>query len=168
MTTAMTWVEFGFGFGGALLFGTLAEYIIHRLMHIGLVLRKVHAEHHQASLGQGWWGEFQDYFWPSVPILPVGFLYSIPAGIGFAIGGVFYAVWAAYAHQLQHENPELVFWMRIPIHHVHHHHKMWRHNFGISVSIWDHVFRTYKKVDWHPSKRPFQYPLSSFFGIQWF
>lgn len=168
MLGTLNWAELGIGFVLALLFGTLAEYVTHRLMHVGTFFHKVHAKHHQAANGQGWWGEFRDYLLPSLPILSLGFLYSDTTGIGFAIGGLVYAAWAAYAHQLQHENPELVFWMRVPIHYAHHHHHMWRHNFGISVSIWDHVFRTYKKVDWRPRKRPFQYPLHSFIRIQWF
>lgn len=161
-------IEIGCGFVAALLVGTLAEYIMHRLMHAGKVLHKVHAKHHQRGEGQGWLGEFRDYFLPSIPILPLGFLYSVPCGFGFLAGGTFYAMMAAYAHQVQHENPELVFWLRQPVHHLHHHHKMWHHNFGISVTIWDHVFRTYKKCEWSPSKRPYQYPITSFFRIKWF
>jgi sterol desaturase/sphingolipid hydroxylase (fatty acid hydroxylase superfamily) len=162
------WTEIGGGFVAALLVGTLAEYVMHRLMHAGKVLHKVHAKHHQTAQGQGWLGEFRDYFLPSIPILPAGFLYSVDAGIGFVIGGTIYAMWAAYAHQVQHEKPELVFWLRQPVHHLHHHHKMWHHNFGISVSIWDHVFRTYKKCEWAPAKRPLQHPLSSYFRIKWY
>ena len=53
-------------------------------------------------------------------------------GIGFAVGAFAYAAFAAYAHQLQHEHPELVFWMARPVHTVHHKHQQWRHNFGIA------------------------------------
>ncbi len=164
----MVWAEIVGAFFLALLVGTFAEYSVHRLMHFGTVLGKKHAKHHQAATGQGWFGEFCDYFLPGLLILWVGFLYSRYAGIGFAAGGTFYAAWAAYSHQLQHERPELVFWLPRPVHYLHHEHKMWKHNFGISVDIWDRVFGTYKAVDWNPEKRPFQHPLSSFVRIKWF
>ena len=164
----MELVEFGVACFLALIVGTFVEYLVHRMMHSGAMLRKKHAKHHQAGFGQGWFGEFADYFLPSIIILWLGLLYSVWAGIGFAVGGIIYAAMAAYAHQVQHENPELVFWMKRPVHHLHHHHKMWKHNFGILVDIWDRVFGTYKVVDWKPEKRPFQHSILSFFRIKWF
>ena len=50
---------------------------------------------------------------------------------------------AAYAHQAQHEWPELVFWMHPPVHTVHHKFGMWKKNFGIGVDVWDKVFGTF-------------------------
>lgn len=152
----------------ALVTGTLVEYGMHRLMHSGKMLGKKHAKHHQVGEGQGWLGEFKDYFLPSLIIIWVGFLYSISAGIGFAVGGTLYAAFAAYSHQLQHEHPELAFWLPRPVHYLHHHHKMWKHNFGISVDIWDRVFGTYKAIDWKPEKRLRQYPWGSCLRIRWF
>jgi sterol desaturase/sphingolipid hydroxylase (fatty acid hydroxylase superfamily) len=98
----------------------------------------------------------------------VGFLHSFEAGIGFLAGGLFYAAWAAYSHQLQHERPELCFWLRRPVHYLHHHHHLWHHNFGISVSFWDHVFGTYKKVDWQPPPRPERLSPLMYLRIKWF
>ena len=155
----------------AFLVGTLVEYIVHRLMHARIFLYKIHAQHHQANQGQGWLMEFKDYFLPSLPVLVIGsalfwFLLSVAAGIGFALGCLFYAAAAAYAHQVQHENPDLCFWMPQPVHHLHHHGKMWHHNFGILVDWWDRVFGTYKKVEWERPER--KQPLSSYFKIKWF
>jgi len=164
----VAWVSITIAFGLAFVVGTFLEYSIHRLMHTGKMLGKKHAMHHQAGHGQGWFGEFLDYFFPSIPILWIGFLYSIPAGIGFLVGGAAYAAAAAYAHQLQHEQPELVFWLRRPVHYLHHEHKMWRHNFGILVDFWDRVFGTYKLVEWAPKRKPFQHPWRQFFQIKWF
>ena len=162
------WAEWPASILIALLVGTFVEYVVHRLMHRGTMFHKTHAKHHQTGEGQGWLGEFKDYFFPTIPVLWIGFPFSLAAGIGFAVGGIFYACLAAYAHQLQHENPELCFWMRRPVHYLHHEHKMWHHNFGISFSLWDHVFGTYKKVKWEPGKRARDYPLSTFFKIKWF
>jgi sterol desaturase/sphingolipid hydroxylase (fatty acid hydroxylase superfamily) len=147
--------------------GTFVEYWGHRMMH-SFLLRKKHAEHHRDGWGQGWFGEFIDYFVGAIPILGLGFIYSIEAGVGFLAGGLFYAAWAAYSHQLQHERPELCFWLRRPVHHLHHKDHMWHHNFGISFSLWDHVFRTYRQVEWNPPRRARDFPLRSFVEIKWF
>jgi sterol desaturase/sphingolipid hydroxylase (fatty acid hydroxylase superfamily) len=146
--------------------GTLVEYWGHRAMHSWL-LRKKHAEHHRDGFGQGWLGEFVDYFVGTLFLLWAGFLYSVEAGIGFAAGGVFYAMWAAYSHQLQHEHPDLCFWLRRPVHHLHHEGHMWRTNFGISLSLWDHVFRTYKHVEWRRARPLREVPLRAYFQIKW-
>src|SRR5437660_12791629 len=105
-------LEGGIAFLAAMLFGTLVEYVVHRLMHVRWVLGKKHAEHHKDGWGQGWAGEFWDYLVGALIVVWVGFLYSIPAGIGWLAGGVTYAALAAYAHQLQHERPELCFWLK--------------------------------------------------------
>lgn len=167
MTGQLAWV-IGIAFVGALIFGSLTEYVVHRWMHFGKLLGKKHAQHHQAGEGQGWFGEFFDYAIGSIPILWFGFVHSVPAGIAWATGGVLYAAMSAYSHQLQHERPEMVFWLPRPVHYLHHHHRMWRHNFGILVDVWDRVFGTYQPVEWKPEKRPFQHSFRDFFRIRWF
>lgn len=161
-------LEGSVAFLGAVFLGTFVEYLVHRLMHGRILLGKKHAEHHRDGWGQGWFGEFCDYFLGTLVLLWLGFLYSVPAGIGWAMGGIFYAAGAAYAHQLQHEKPELVFWLVRPVHHLHHAHHMWHHNFGISLDLWDRVFGTYKVVEWKPERRPLQHPWRRFVQIKWF
>ena len=165
---ANAWLVGGVAFLIAVLLGTLVEYAVHRLMHSGKVLGKKHAEHHRDGWGQGWLGEFWDYFLGAAPIMWLGFLHSVPAGIGLAAGGLFYACFAAYSHQLQHEKPDLVFWLPRPVHHLHHKHHMWRHNFGISVDWWDRVFGTYKRVGWARERRIRAYGLRGYFQIKWY
>ncbi|HUG92734.1 MAG TPA: sterol desaturase family protein [Planctomycetaceae bacterium] len=165
---SVPWLEASLALVLALAIGSLAEYLVHRLMHTGRLLGKTHARHHQDGDGQGWFLEFWDYLKGTLAILWVGFLYSVPAGIGFATGGLLYAMLAAYAHQIQHERPEMVFWMKRPVHYLHHKHHMWKHNFGILVDVWDRVFGTYRVVEWVPERRPFQHPLSDFLRIKWF
>jgi sterol desaturase/sphingolipid hydroxylase (fatty acid hydroxylase superfamily) len=158
----------------ALFLGTLVEYSVHRLMHAGKILGKKHAEHHRDGWGQGWLGEFRDYSVGTAPLLLGGFLLAYfglgwtAAGVGWVAGGLVYAALAAYAHQVQHERPELVFWLKRPVHHLHHKHHMWKHNFGIMVDFWDRVFGTYKPMEWNPERRPFQHPLRAFFQIKWY
>ncbi len=151
------------------LLGTLVEYWGHRMMHAFLMKAK-HAEHHRDGWGQGWFWEFVDYFLGTIYILPLGFLYPgedrIEAGIGWAAGGLCYAMFAAYAHQLQHEKPELCFWLVRPVHFIHHDRHMWHNNFGISFDIWDRVFGTYKKVEWQPDAER-RWSLRGYFTIKW-
>src|SRR5262245_31279034 len=100
-------LAFGIAFAIALVVGSLVEYWAHRMMHSWL-LRKKHAEHHRDGWGQGWAGEFWDYFSGTLPIDVAAFavcywlLDSLEAGLGFVAGGIFFAAWAAYSHQLQH------------------------------------------------------------------
>ena len=166
----MAWsvTHFVAGFVAALIVGSLVEYVVHRLMHSGKVLKRVHAKHHQVGDGQGWFGEFRGYFLPSLLIIWCGFLFSMWAGIGFAVGCTIYAALAAYAHQVQHENPDLVFWLPRPVHHLHHSERMWHHNFGILVDVWDRVFGTYRPVEYERQKSRREYSLSSYFKIKWF
>ena len=151
--------------------GTLIEYVVHRLMHARVFLYKVHAQHHQIAQGQGWLLEFRDYFLPSLPVLFVGsglfyYFVSLASGLAFCVGCFLYASAAAYAHQIQHENPDLCFWLPRPVHHLHHHGRMWHHNFGILVDFWDRVFGTYKPVEYRRAQN--RYPISSYFKIKWY
>lgn len=147
----------------ALVVGSLVEYWGHRMMH-GWLLKRKHAEHHKEGFAQGWFWEFLDYLLPTLPIDAVGFLYSWEAGWGFAAGGVAFAAFAAYSHQLQHERPELCFWLIRPVHYLHHKEHMWKNNFGISIDLWDRVFGTYRLVDWRPTER---FRLRGLFRIKW-
>jgi sterol desaturase/sphingolipid hydroxylase (fatty acid hydroxylase superfamily) len=128
----------------AVLLASFVEYWGHRLMHQNVLLKKRHARHHKLGSGQSWFGEFLDYVTPSLLLMWVGFLHSTAAGIGFVAGAVIYAAVAAWAHQLQHEAPTRVFWMKQPVHTVHHVHQEWHHNFGITVDLWDRVFGTFR------------------------
>ena len=85
-------------FGIAVVVGTLVEYWVHRWMHSWL-LKKKHALHHRDGWGQGWLGEFGDYFLPCIPVIWLGLLVSVPAGVGWALGAFVYASLAAYAHR---------------------------------------------------------------------
>jgi sterol desaturase/sphingolipid hydroxylase (fatty acid hydroxylase superfamily) len=148
-----------------LLIGSFMEYSIHRLMHSGKVLGKKHADHHAEGVGQGWLGEFIDYTLPAIVIAPFGFFLSVPIGIGLCLGALAYGSSAAYAHQLQHEKPELCFWLPMPVHHTHHEYRMWDHNFGILCDVWDRVFGTYRREPFERVQR--SVALREYFEIKW-
>lgn len=159
--------DFIIAFAGAVIYATFAEYVLHRMMHAGLVLAEQHAAHHEQGISHGWLEEFLNYFLPAQSILWVGFLYSPGAGAGFAAGGTLAIAWAAYAHQIQHENPELVFWLARPVHHLHHKFDLQHTNFGISVDWWDRIFGTYYAGDWEPGENRRSFTARHYLNIQW-
>lgn len=135
-------------FMAAFVLASLVEYWVHRLMHKPLKLGEKHRDHHRRGEGQGVVWEFRDYVLGTIVLMPWMFFVSPEAGIGWFLGGLIFAAFSAYAHQLQHDNPSKCFWMKMPVHYVHHKYGMWFHNFGLAVDWWDHVFGTYKPVEW--------------------
>ena len=131
----------------AVFLGTLAEYFVHRLMHWGILYPEGHKYHHESNDPRTYLSDFFDYGTGAVLIGWLGFLISFPAGIGWALGAFAYAALASYAHQLQHANAEMVFWMPRPVHRLHHAYDMTGHNFGILVDWWDRLFGTYRPVE---------------------
>jgi sterol desaturase/sphingolipid hydroxylase (fatty acid hydroxylase superfamily) len=136
--TVALWAVSGF------VLGTLLEYWVHRAMHWGWMFSKRHREHHRDGWGQGFWPELRTYVLPGAPLLVPPYLIDVPSGAGWTAGCVGFAVFASYAHQLQHDSPAACRWMSMPVHYVHHRDQMWTHNFGLAVDWWDRVFRTYR------------------------
>ena len=142
----------------AVFLGTLAEYFVHRLMHWGVLYPEGHKYHHGSNDPRTYLRDFFDYGTGAVLTGWLGFLISVPAGIGWALGAFAYTLLASYAHQLQHANADRVFWMPRPVHRLHHAYDMTGHNFGILVDWWDRLFGTYRSVEWPP--RPDQFRFS--------
>ncbi len=132
----------------AFVLASLVEYWVHRLMHQPYKLGQRHRDHHKRNEAQGVLWEFRDYVKGTCVVMGLMFFVSLEAGIGWLLGSLAYAAFSSYAHQLQHENPTKCFWMKMPVHYVHHKYNMWHHNFGLGVDWWDHVFGTYKPVEW--------------------
>lgn len=135
-------------FVGAFVFASLVEYWVHRLMHQPYRLGQRHRDHHKRNQGQGVLWEFLDYIKGTIIVMCLPFFISLEAGIGWFLGGLVYAAFSSYAHQVQHDNPTKCFWMKMPVHYIHHKHNMWHHNFGLGVDWWDHIFGTYQAVEW--------------------
>jgi sterol desaturase/sphingolipid hydroxylase (fatty acid hydroxylase superfamily) len=158
------------GFLASHVIGSLAEYVVHVCMHRRIAFGKTHTFHHKAANGQGVWGEFLAYLFPAAPAIIALFCVSYFAfgalwlGIGFVVGGIWACAFSAYGHQLSHERPELIFWLRFPPHHIHHFNNLWRTNFGVTTLLWDRLFGTYQHFDWNPQERI--RPLD-FFRIHW-
>ncbi len=138
--------------------GSWIEYWVHRYMHHRpkSSLGQVHKGHHLAGTGKGVFWEFLGYLKGAYPpfLLPALLLGSPwEVRLGWSVGGFVYMMFAAYAHQLMHENPCRVWWMKMPVHYVHHKYGMWHHNYGLAVDWWDHLFGTYQGVpDWCTEK----------------
>jgi sterol desaturase/sphingolipid hydroxylase (fatty acid hydroxylase superfamily) len=153
--------------------GTLGEYLMHRWMHHGVAMKRVHGRHHLLRVGQGWLGEFIDYGRGGIgPILafagPLAWPLGMPTvALGFLAGAGAHVAFAAYSHQLQHEKPHLVFWMKKPVHFLHHDQKMWTTNFGISTDVWDRLFGTYQDVEWEPETFGLANSIREFVRIDW-
>jgi sterol desaturase/sphingolipid hydroxylase (fatty acid hydroxylase superfamily) len=153
-------------FSLAFIVASFIEYWMHRLMHYLPRICKVHTEHHRRNEGQGVLGEFLDYLKGGFVVLFIMFLHSWEVGLSWLFGAIAYAAFAAYAHQLQHENPTACFWMKMPVHYVHHEHKQWHHNFGLGLDWWDRLFGTYKPVDWLTEKEK-GWPQKSPLALKW-
>ncbi|ELS00847.1 sterol desaturase [Xenococcus sp. PCC 7305] len=132
----------------AFIVSSLVEYFAHRLMHIYPKAFPPHPQHHIENTGQGFFLELVEYVKFSCLAMLTFFPFSWELGWSWLIGSLAYAIFAAYAHQLQHDNPKACFWMKMPVHYVHHEYDQWHHNFGLGVDWWDHVFGTYKEADW--------------------
>ena len=135
----------------AFIFGSFLEYWVHRLMHqypkFGNGLT-AHYSHHRSNAAKGFVGDFLDYCLVSILVLPA-FLVSVYLGCVMVLGTIAFAAFASYAHQVQHYTPQKCFWMKMPLHYVHHNSKdQWNSNFGLAIDWWDHLFGTYKAVDW--------------------
>jgi sterol desaturase/sphingolipid hydroxylase (fatty acid hydroxylase superfamily) len=150
----------------AFVLASLVEYWVHRLMHVSQRLGERHRDHHRRNEGQGVVWEFLDYVKGTFLVMFLLFFYSPEAGLGWCLGGLAFAAFSSYAHQLQHENPTKCFWMKMPVHYVHHKYGMWHHNFGLAVDWWDHIFGTYKLVDWLTDQE-LQQPARGYAELRW-
>ncbi len=160
-------VEFAVAALCALSIATLGEYFVHRLMHWGLLYREGHRRHHESNESRCFLRDFLDYGTGTLFICWLGFFNSSVAGFGWLLGAFAYTALASYSHQLQHAHPDLVFWMRRPVHRLHHANKMTDHDFGILVDWWDRVFGTYRPAEWQSSRTRGPRILKRYLDIPW-
>ena len=150
--------------------GSLAEYFVHRLMHRSRFMAAAHRRHHVKNSTGGVLHEFIEHCRGLPPALVIAALLAwtlgIASGAALLAGAIAYGAFSAYAHQLQHENPMRCFWMRMPIHYVHHANDMWGHNFGVGTDLWDRLFGTYRKVQW-PGEKEREAPRRGMLEIRW-
>jgi sterol desaturase/sphingolipid hydroxylase (fatty acid hydroxylase superfamily) len=138
-------------FVGALVLGTLVEYLLHRFfLHSRLrhwVIRR-HKLHHKKYVRYSVASEFLGFFPPAVPFLWVGFVHSTAAGLAFIAGEFAYLLAEAVAHKWSHEAPRRLFWMDPAVHALHHEGRA-KSNYGVLTTFWDRVFGTYSIAPIH-------------------
>lgn len=134
----------------AFIYGSFLEYWVHRLMHIVPQFGNkitAHYGHHRSNTTKGFLGDFLDFSLVALLSLPACFI-SVSIGITSVLGTLAFAAFASYAHQIQHYDPSKCFWMKMPVHYVHHQNNQWDSNFGLAVDWWDRLFKTYKPVEY--------------------
>ena len=160
-------IEFVLAAIGAFVVGTLAEYFVHRSMHWGILHPQGHRSHHERDDARTYLHDFIDYGSGALLLSWPGFLVSLAGGFGWMFGALAYTALASYAHQIQHANADLTFWMRRPVHRLHHVHDMTGQNFGVLVDWWDRLFGSYAAIEW-PRDMPLRkHRLREYFAIPW-
>lgn len=160
-------IEFVAAVFGALVLATLGEYFVHRLMHWGVLYPEGHRWHHESNEARSFLRDFLDYGTAAAAFCWLGFLVSTTSGFGGMLGAFVYAALASYSHQIQHANPDLVFWMQRPVHRLHHANKMTGSNFGILVDWWDRVFGTYRPVELLRARPHIRHSPKQYLAIPW-
>lgn len=134
------------------------EYVLHRFSfhfhwNFGEIVRfftsgfhTVHHHHPQskefivAPIYMAYWG----MFWAMLLFWLVtqnwGHAYMLSGGMSL---GYMYYEWIHYISH--HKNLKTRYYKRLKDHHLFHHFKNDKANFGVSYFFWDHVFRTYSK-----------------------
>lgn len=123
--------------GGAVLF-TFAEYWAHRSFLHGLFYHGQHEHHH---LHPADYVVFPIWYTPLIFFL---FWFVFPLGIftGLVIGYCWFLTWHHVLHHFDLTQWPLV--KKYALWHLAHHHNP-KCNYGITVPIWDLLFRTYRK-----------------------
>jgi sterol desaturase/sphingolipid hydroxylase (fatty acid hydroxylase superfamily) len=147
MNAGSVMIEFVGAASAAFILGTLGEYFVHRAMHWGLLYPEGHRWHHESNEPRTFAHDLWDYGTGAAALGWLGFLVSTASGFGWILGALTYTVLASYAHQIQHANPGLVFWMKRPVHRLHHAGNLTTGNYGILVDWWDRLFGTYVAIE---------------------
>jgi sterol desaturase/sphingolipid hydroxylase (fatty acid hydroxylase superfamily) len=130
-----------------LILWTLLEYALHRIaLHRMPVFSPMHSLHHGAPLdliGTPSW--ISVTVWVSVILLPLWWLTSFNVANGLTVGVMIGYWWYGYVHHVIHHHTRKrtsAYFSELRAWHMRHHHSPKRGNFGVTTSLWDHVFGT--------------------------
>jgi sterol desaturase/sphingolipid hydroxylase (fatty acid hydroxylase superfamily) len=118
-------------FAGGVIAWTLAEYIVHRFVLHGFAPTE-HRLHH-ANPGEA----VIIIFWQIWICFALVYLI---AGGAFVAGALVAYTWYLFVHHCAHQSPE-----KLPLSLLKHHrshHRFAARNYGVSTTVWDHVFGT--------------------------
>ena len=127
---------FGMSYDAALLVAgvvtwTLAEYVVHRFVLHGLVTTQ-HGLHHANPDAA-----VLNIFWQIWVCFALTYLI---AGGAFLAGGLFAYSWYLFVHHCAHHGPDRSSLGLLKHHRSHH--QFAARNYGVSTTLWDHVFGT--------------------------
>jgi len=118
-------------FAGGVVALTFGEYVVHRFVLHGFAATK-HRQHHANPEGA-----ILTIFWQTW--ICFALIYLI-AGGGFVAGALVAYVWYLFVHYCAHHGPDS---LPLPLlKHHQSHHKFATRNYGVSTTLWDHVFGT--------------------------
>ena len=145
-------------------FWTLAEYLLHRfVLHQIAPFAAMHSAHHQAPLafiGTPTWLSLGVIL--GTVFLPAWALSSFNTASGLAMGTMAGFFWYGVVHHAVHyRKPRALVTCLLMARRRHalHHYSGERGNFGVSTSLWDHVFRT--RLNAAPGFGPTRSPAST-------
>jgi sterol desaturase/sphingolipid hydroxylase (fatty acid hydroxylase superfamily) len=135
-------VAFVIGLGG----WTLLEYAMHRwIFHHAPGIRALHDAHHhdpKALIGTPTWLGVAVIL--AFVMTPAALAAGLQLGASFTAGLVLGYLWYGVVHYGTHHwhVASRGYFSRMKRRHAIHHHVAGRGNFGVTTSLWDHVFRT--------------------------
>jgi sterol desaturase/sphingolipid hydroxylase (fatty acid hydroxylase superfamily) len=118
-------------FGGGVVAWTLAEYIVHRFV-LHYFAPREHGLHHANPNGA-----VLTIFWQIW--ICFALVYFIAGGV-FVAGALVAYAWYLFVHHCAHHGPDK---LPLPLlKHHQRHHRLATRNYGVSTTLWDHVFGT--------------------------
>jgi dihydroceramide fatty acyl 2-hydroxylase len=150
MNTALTLLA---AFCGGAFLWTFCEYVLHRWFHVARgsnVASGEHLRHHARRLYRInllSWLAWAGVFIVGLGVIPIVAWTVLPYTVALVIGAGWFVAYFAYEliHALNHlRAPRFAYgrWTRKS--HFHHHFGATMKNFGVTVPLWDLVFRTYE------------------------
>jgi sterol desaturase/sphingolipid hydroxylase (fatty acid hydroxylase superfamily) len=133
-------------YGAGLVGWTLFEYLLHRgLFHHASILSRIHQRHHHSPLDL-----IGTPAWASVLIGMIAVATPSWAALGFGLataataGLVTGYLWYVFVHYaIHHWRPRRNSYLYgARLRHARHHHLSQGGNFGVTTSVWDHIFGT--------------------------
>jgi sterol desaturase/sphingolipid hydroxylase (fatty acid hydroxylase superfamily) len=126
---------------------TLLEYSLHRIaLHRMPVFSPLHAAHHGAPLdyiGTPTWVSIS--VWLGMIFLPVWALAGARVAGGLTDGIMLGYWWYGIVHHVIHHRSQKttsVYFAELRVWHMRHHYSPQRGNYGVTTTLWDHVFGT--------------------------
>jgi len=126
---------------------TLMEYFIHRIaLHWKTIFSPMHALHHGSPLAYiatpSW---ISVTVWIGIILLPTWYFAGFNRADGLTVGVMLGYWWYGVVHHFIHHHAHHLsssYFKDLCAWHMRHHHSPKHGNFGVTFSLWDHVFGT--------------------------